>query len=55
MDHPFDKLFAMIKLFFLKLQIGRAGMDLSTDMTPAEMKLAGIKEVKVGGKPVAIE
>lgn len=42
-EDPFDKFFSMIKLFFLKWQVGRAGMDLSKDMTPEEMKLAGIK------------
>lgn len=39
---PIDKIFAFIKLFFLKSQISRAGMDLSGEMTPEEMKLAGI-------------
>jgi hypothetical protein len=40
---PFDKLMAMFQLMFLKFRIGKAGMDLSGDMTPEEMKLAGIK------------
>ena len=53
-DNPIDKFFAMIKLFFLKRQIGRAGMDLSKEMTPEEMKLAGIapKEGKKVGEKV---
>jgi hypothetical protein len=32
----------MVKLFFLKWQIGRAKMDLSAHMTPEELKLAGL-------------
>lgn len=51
MDDPIDKLFAMVKLFFLKWQIGRADMDLSGEMTSEEMKLAGMKEKPWRNKP----
>lgn len=51
LDDPFDKLFAGIKLFFLKFQISRAWLDLSKDLTPEELKLAGM-EVPVAPKKV---
>ncbi len=41
-ENPLDKFFAMIKLFFLRWQVRRSGMDLSKDMTAEEMKMAGI-------------
>lgn len=44
-EDPIDKLMAMMALFFLKMQIKRSGIDLSKDMTPEELKLAGY-EVK---------
>lgn len=42
MENPIDKFFSMIKLFFLKMQIGRAKMNLSEHMTDDELKLAGL-------------
>lgn len=41
-EDPFEKLFSMIQLFLLKWQIGRAWIDISSDMTDEEMRLAGI-------------
>ena len=41
-ENPFDKFLSMIQLFLLKWQIGRAGIDLSGDMTEEEMKMAGL-------------